>query len=68
MNVVLLYDPTWKALEWAKINCPSYVTNYMSSESPYNTSKANIEIGFVPKIIYVFDDEREATLFALRWA
>ena len=27
--VTLPYDPLWTPLEWAKENCPSYITNTM---------------------------------------
>jgi hypothetical protein len=54
MNVTLPYDPTWQALEWAKKNCPSYITN--SAE-------------FGGKIIYYyFGTEEDAVMFKLKWS
>lgn len=54
MKVSLPYDPTWKALYWAKKNCPSYITNYASYGG--NTT-----------IHYCFGNERDAIAFTLRW-
>ena len=64
MNTVILpYDPTWQALEWAKEHCPSYITN----EAIYD----NISDSFANnqyKIIYYFEDTIDVTLFIMRWA
>lgn len=58
--VTLKYDPTWKPLEWAKIYCKSYITNRLSTKSSDSNQ---------PKLIdYFFADERDATMFILRWA
>lgn len=54
MKVSLPYDPTWKALYWAKKNCPSYITNYASYGG--NTT-----------IHYCFGNERDVIAFTLRW-
>lgn len=58
--VVLPYDPTWRALEWAKVHCRSYITNYHGYD-PARPAKPN-------KIEYFFGDEQDATLFRLRWS
>lgn len=55
-TVILPYDPTWRALEWAKANCKSYITN-----------QGPVSQGQYKKIVYFFGDERDATLFRLRW-
>ena len=58
-TVVLPYDPTWKALEWAKSNCKSYITNDgVIDQFPNN--------GFT-RIEYFFANEKDATMFRLRW-
>lgn len=51
-QVVLPYDPVWRALEWAKKNCPGYITNRATVDG---------------KICYYFANEKEATMFMLRW-
>lgn len=56
-SVILPYDPTWQALECAKVHCRSYITN-----------QGPVSQGQYKKIVYFFDDERDATIFALRWA
>jgi hypothetical protein len=43
------------ALEWAKENCPSYITNVAVSNDD------------CAKIRYYFGNEHEALLFLLRW-
>ena len=55
-SVVLAYDPTWRALEWAKTHCKSYITNggVVNNNPPL-------------EIKYFFGDERDAMWFALRW-
>lgn len=61
--VTLPYDPTWKALEWAKKNCPDYITNKVNSK--------RFGIGYSVDgdylIDYVFSSTESATLFALKW-
>lgn len=63
--VVIPYDPTWRALEWAKEHCPSYITNDRTPgpRPPYpDHSIDNIKIRFY------FGNKRDATAFALKWA
>lgn len=53
IKVLLPYDPIWKALLWAKENCPSYITNSSDPEG---------------KIVYYFSEENDAVIFTLRWS
>ena len=63
-SVILPYDPTWKALEWAKANCRSYITNDLADvKSPSDLSNGYT----IGKIEYFFNDERDATMFRLMW-
>ena len=54
MKVSLPYDTFWEALDWAKENCPSYITNYASYGS-------NITIH------YCFGNERDVVAFTMKW-
>ena len=58
-RVTLLYDPVWRALDWAKKHCASYITNdaHQSGYNIYDNSK----------IDYFFGDDYDATIFALKW-
>jgi hypothetical protein len=58
MTVTLPYDPTWKALEWAKEHCPNYITNGIHRDGDNSSNK----------IDYFFSNEREALMFLLRWS
>ncbi len=66
-QVTLSYDPAWTALEWAKQHCTSYITHTSSSgdmtiiPNPYHLSR-------IMYITYYFTNERDATMFRLRWA
>lgn len=60
MTVTIPYDIRWLALEWAKKNCPSYITNDVHCDG-YNTYDIN-------KIDYFFSNEKDAVWFLLRWA
>jgi hypothetical protein len=66
MTVTLPYDPNWKALAWAKENCPSYITN----ESVNTTRLKKVSGGWVPdsNIVYYFSNEKDAMWFVLRWS
>jgi hypothetical protein len=57
-RVTLPYDIFWTPLDWAKENCPSYITNDL------HRNKDGIDPG---RIDYFFGDAAEATVFALRW-
>lgn len=59
-TVVLDYDPLWRPVEWAKKNCPSYITNTLYNKIPEIIDDRT-------KISYYFGDEQDAILFALRW-
>ena len=60
MRVTLPYDKSWEALEWAKKNCPSYVTNS-------SANFATIGPDEWPVISYYFNEEKDAVAFMLRW-
>ena len=60
-TVILSYDPIWRALEWAKQNCPSYITNQSRSKSGSTFHNRQYDI------VYYFGEERDAVLFALKW-
>ena len=66
MKVTIPYDPTWRALEWAKENCPSYITNQVATA---RTRIVPVKGGWVAEhnIEYYFSNERDATVFALKW-
>ena len=55
MVITLPYDPSYRALFWAKENCPSYITNLASPEEP-------------GKIWYYFGQEAEGIMFMLKWS
>jgi hypothetical protein len=59
IHVTLPLDTLWRALEWAKANCPSYITNdmHMNGYNTYDTTK----------IDYFFGTEQDALMFRLRW-
>ena len=59
VKINLPYDPTWQAVAWAKKNCPSYVTCFVAEDKVKMTQR--------PVIAYVFSDEKDATIFTLRW-
>jgi hypothetical protein len=62
MKVTLPHDPFWYALEWAVMNCPSYISN--------DTEKRVVDFTGLETITYVnyyFSDEKDAVLFSLRW-
>lgn len=56
--VSLPYNPSDRTpLDWAKKNCPSYITN---SSEPYHISEPWT-------VVYFFSEAEDATMFALRW-
>ena len=57
--VVIPYDPAWRPLEWAIINCPSYITNEGVVKHPNGTG-----VG----IRYFFGKAEDAAYFKLTWA
>ncbi len=63
MKVTLPHDPFWYALEWAVLNCPSYITNDVEKHIHEFTG-----IETVINVNYYFSNERDATLFALKWS
>ena len=60
MTITIPYDPFWEPLNWAKENCPSYITNDMHQDG-YNTYDHT-------RIDYHFSDEKDALMFALKWS
>ena len=64
INVSLKYefDYALLALGWAEENCPSYVTHYIARHQArcHNESA-------VLTVIYVFNEEVDATCFLLKW-
>ena len=65
MKVTLPYDPMWLALDWAKKHCPSYTTMIAEPVEPRRSlSDAPAQI----YVNYYFSDERDVTMFILRWS
>lgn len=60
MTVTLPYDPLWRAVDWAREHCPSYITNdaHMISYNSYDNTY----------IDYFFGDKNEALMFKLKWS
>ena len=56
-QVSIPWDPTWKALDWAKEHCPAYITNFM-----YYTDTGE------PMIKYCFSSDKEALWFRIMWS
>ncbi len=68
-KVTIPYHHMAEAVEWAKIHCPSYITN-----QPGNTRSIRPRPGGwvnVPDIDFFFDNtaegDRDMVLFILRW-
>jgi hypothetical protein len=59
-SVAIFHDKSHKALEWAKENCPSYITN--SVKIDYRD-----DVWEFFMIEFFFYEEDDATMFALRW-
>ena len=60
VHVTIPYDPFWEPLDWAKENCPSYISNDVHMDG-YNTYDSS-------KIDYFFSDTEDAVLFKLTWS
>ena len=60
MTVTLPYDPLWRAVDWAREHCPSYITNdaHMNGYNSYDNTY----------IDYFFGDKNEALMFKLKWS
>ncbi len=59
MKVTLPHDPFWYALEWAVMNCPSYISN--------DTEKRVVDftgLETITHVNYYFSDEKDAVLFS----
>lgn len=69
----LPYDPEWRALKWARENCPSYITNCAAPTQlkyfpNYDTDRAAPNrLRTIAGIDYYFADREELTLFTLKW-
>lgn len=61
-QVSLEYTKSHEALDWAKENCPNYITNHVD---PISFADHNI-LGTI-WVRFYFGDDKDATLFALRW-
>jgi hypothetical protein len=61
-TVTLPYDSTETAIDWARENCPSYITNGLDYVGPGGGLVAEL------RIKYYFGEEKDATIFALRWS
>ena len=59
ITVTIPYDIRWLALDWAKENYPSYITNEYHQDGYYTYDKNKID--------YFFADKKDAVMFALRW-
>jgi hypothetical protein len=60
-TITLPYDPVETVEDWAIKNCPSYITNVLDYVGPKG-ELAELSIK------YYFGEEKDAVLFALRWA
>jgi hypothetical protein len=70
IKVTLPYDNVWTPLDWAKENCPSYITNDVNKESLAFINVNKESLAFISKRIYIdyfFSDEKDAVLFALKF-
>lgn len=65
MKVTIPYNVSGEALEWAKKNCPSYITN-QAHLLAYKDSNGVDSAGYM--IEYYFANERDAAWFSLRWS
>jgi hypothetical protein len=59
MTITIPYSPLWEPLDWAKENCPSYITNDLHRNGCIYDHR---------KIDYFFADEKDALMFALKWS
>lgn len=68
-KVTIPYHHMAEAVEWAKINCPSYITNQASEWKMKAVPGGWVN---VPDIDFFFDNTEEGlqdmTLFILRWS
>ena len=62
MIVTLPYDPLWRAVDWAREHCPSYITNDAHMIGYNYNSYDNTYID------YFFGDKNEALMFKLKWS
>jgi hypothetical protein len=60
IHVTLPFRPFREPLDWAKENCPSYITNDVHQDGYYTYDNAKID--------YFFGEEEDAIIFKLAWA
>ena len=60
MTITIPFNPFREPLDWAKENCPSYITNDIHMDG-YNTYDYT-------RIDYHFSDAEDALMFKLRWS
>ena len=59
-TVTLSCDPVEPRNNWAKENCPSYITNVLGyTDAMYWISELSVK--------YYFGEEKDAVMFILRW-
>jgi len=63
-KVTLPYDSSRAITEWAKKHCSSYITNELNKEKNQHRSFSSR----MYYIDYLFSDERDATMFMLKWS
>ena len=65
ITVILPYDPLGRPVDWARQNCPSYITNDAIPPEPRRSLTDSINDY---RIVYYFGNERDAVAFKLRWS
>ena len=60
VTATIPYDPLWTPLEWAKVYCPSYISNDLHQTGYYTYDR--------DKIDYFFGNDKDAMWFLLRWS
>lgn len=66
MAIVTLYDIDEDTLsDWARANCPSFISWYITENDPFAVLEPDCE--WATRYKFEFTDEREALLFQLKW-
>jgi hypothetical protein len=66
MAIVTLYDIDEDTLSnWARANCFSFVSWYITENDPFVVLEPDVE--WTVRYEFEFTDEQEALLFQLRW-
>lgn len=63
MEVAIPYSKVNSAIEWAKENCPTYITYQVDVDTLVAEDIAEALI----QVIFSFGNENDAVMFALRW-